>query len=412
MSDAAPEGKLRFDLIDALRGFALFGVLMVNLRSLSLYEFLPADQRALLPTPGIDRYLESILAVFIDLKSITLFTFLFGVGFALQMPQTRRSNTQALRFARRMLILLLIGLVHAYVFWWGDILRYYALAGLLLIPLSRLSPRILFAGGIIVLLLPAVLQPWARGLLPVLPSSADAAAASLQAFSSERLDVALQGNLERDLRMRMAIWMLPFFVFGRVMIGVAMGRSGVLFEPERHLAFWRRCLFASLAIALPLTAIFLLRDHAEAFAQYWPQDDSGRAMVRVLRELTPVALGIAYVAGFVLLFQAPFWRPYLAWLAPLGRMALSHYLAQTVIGIFLFYGIGLGIGPRYGQLGIVVVCVCVFALQAMVSHVWLARFRFGPVEWLWRSLTYGQKQAMRRGASTSVHAAAIETVRE
>ncbi len=409
MQPASPLSE-RSDLIDALRGFALFGVLMVNLRSLTLYEFMPATERALLPSAPIDRYFDVLLAAAIDLKSITLFTLLFGVGFAMQMQRPGTASARNAHFARRMLVLLAIGLLHAYLFWWGDILRYYALTGLLLIPLARWSPRALAVAGCAVLLIPPIVQPWIRPLLPALQPSAEAAAAAMQAFSSADPGDMLAGNLQRDLRMRIAIWMLPFFVLGRVLIGVAIGRSGVLFEPDRHRVFWRRCLLISAPLGVLLTGWFLVRDHsAFGAAMPWPQGDIGRMLMRMLREAAPVALGLAYMSAFVVLFEHARTRRWLSLLAPLGRMALSHYLMHSLIGIALFYGIGLGIGARYGLVGVVVACVLIFVAQIFISRIWLAHFRFGPAEWLWRGLTCGQLPPLRRSGFTSKLAATTAT---
>jgi uncharacterized protein len=111
-------------------------------------------------------------------------------------------------------------------------------------------------------------------------------------------------------------------------------------------------------------------------------------------------LGLAYAAIFVLLFQRATWRRWLQLFAPVGRMALTNYITQTVVAIALFYGIGLGIGPRFGLVGVLVSGAIIFAVQIALSHWWLARFHFGPLEWLWRSLTYGQRPPMRRSLIT------------
>jgi uncharacterized protein len=123
--------------------------------------------------------------------------------------------------------------------------------------------------------------------------------------------------------------------------------------------------------------------------------EASKFAIRVLLRAGPLALGIAYAAGFAMLFLRPGWRPHLQILAPMGRMALSHYLTQSVLGIALFYGIGLGIGPGWGVAGWWSAWALIFAGQIAISHWWLARFRFGPMEWLWRSLTYGRRQPFR-----------------
>jgi len=391
-------GVRRLELLDALRGFALFGVLMVNLRSFSLFEFLTPAARAALPTAAWDRVVDMAMELLVDARSITLFSLLFGVGFAMQMNRPTDKADHVHRYVRRMLILLAIGLVHAWLFWWGDILRYYAVFGLALLAFTRLSPRKLAVLGVFVAVaMPVLLQPVLPALLPPQASPAQSAAAALAAFGSDQWSTVLDGNFARDARMRIAVWWLPLFVFGRLLIGMAIGRAGVLQRSVEYRHFWHRLLYASLATSLVATVLLLLRDHhATGIVAGWLQGgDAGKTVARLLRHIAPLAQGVFYMAAFVLLFQRAAWRHWLRKLAPMGRMALTNYLAQTLFGLGLFYGIGLGIGPKLGLVGVAACSIAIFALQAVFSCWWLARFRFGPAEWLWRSLVYGRPQPMR-----------------
>jgi uncharacterized protein len=291
-------------------------------------------------------------------------------------------------------VLLLIGLLHAWLLWWGDILRYYAILGLLLLPFARLPGWLLAVAGIFVAVaLPPLLQPVLPPLLPPQPSSAESAARSLSAFSADQWSVMLEANLARDLRMRIAVWSLPAFVLGRLLIGAALGRSGVLFDPESHLRFWRGLLAAGLLLLVIIS--WLKSAQAQALLAA-PLSSGVKAwQLGALRNAAPLVTGLVWMAAFVLLFRIAAIQRWLVWLAPVGRMALSNYLAQSVCGVALFYGVGLGIGPRFGMLGIVTATALIFVLQALVSACWLRHFRFGPVEWLWRSLTYMRRQPMR-----------------
>jgi uncharacterized protein len=125
------------------------------------------------------------------------------------------------------------------------------------------------------------------------------------------------------------------------------------------------------------------------------------APVRIAEDLVSagvVPLALAYIAGFALLWLRPSARRGLAWFAPAGRMALTNYLAQSVIGIFVFYGVGLGLGGRVGSAAAALIAIVVFAVQVLLSALWLRRYRYGPVEWMWRSLAYGRRQPLQRGA--------------
>lgn len=384
LPDSPTAARERFEVIDALRGFALFGVLLINLQSLALYGLLPRGERDALASLPIDRWLAWFSDTFVSGTAITLFSLLFGVGFALQIRRGPEDPAVVRRYLRRLLVLLGIGLLHA-LLWWGDILRYYALLGVLLVPMWRVRARTLvWAGVLLVVLMPLLMQPWLPALLPRQISNAESAARTLVAFVGSDWGSAFQANVERDLRMRIAVWMLPTYVLGRLMIGMALGRSGVLQDAPNHTRFWKRLLSAMAICA----ALILLATELRSSGHFWPEGRPGALLGHALRNALPLCLGLGYMAGFVLLYLNPIARRGLAWLAPVGRMALTNYLGQTLIAIALFYGIGLGLGP-VSPAGIATTAIVVFAIQAVTSAWWLAHHRHGPMEWLWRRLTYG-----------------------
>jgi uncharacterized protein len=278
-------GKERLVLVDALRGFALFGVLLVNLRSLTLFDFLPENARANLPTASWDHFLDFAMAAVIDGKSFTLFTLLFGIGFAFQIDRAAEAGLNMRRYVRRLLILLAIGSVHAYLFWWGDILRIYALMGLLLVPLVRLRPIALAGLGVFVaVFLSPLLRPLMVYLLPHTVSSEAASAAALAAFSSSSISTMLKGNLAYDVWTRISAWGLPLYVCGRILIGAALGRTAALRDPRMQSRFWVRLLIATLPLGLVLTTFVLLKDHGLLHpTMAWWRSDGGRSIVRVAR---------------------------------------------------------------------------------------------------------------------------------
>ena len=390
--------KERIVLLDALRGFALFGVLIANLRDLSLHGLLPEAARNSLGTASWDHGIDLVLAALVDVKAFTIFTLLFGIGFAMQAERAQAAGVGLSRFGRRMFVLFVIGLVHACLFWWGDILRLYAVLGLFLLPLARVRARTLAILGILVaVFLTPFLRPVMNAILPDTVSSSRAAAAALQGFQSSSVSEMLRANFQYDLWTRLSAWGLPFYVLGRLLIGAALGRSGVLRDAHLHRRFWVRLLALTLPLGMALTAFFMLRDGgALGSVQGWWRTDLARGLIRIARSSGSLALGLAYVAAFVLLFQRSSWRAWMERLAPIGRMALTNYIMQTLLGIALFYGIGLGIGPRFGLVGVVIATLCIFPAQMIFSHWWLQRFHFGPLEWLWRTLTYGSRQPWQR----------------
>lgn len=387
----------RIELLDSLRGFALAGVLFANLTAFSLYYFLPESGTASLASAPLDRWLQPFDHVFVTSRFITLFSLLFGIGFALQMQRAASSREGLVRYLRRLAILLLIGLLHADLLWWGDILRYYALIGLVLIPARKLPVRALVAFGVVLVVVPyQLVSAFWDTAGTVVASRADANAAALAAFASRDWGTMLRGNLAYAHWWIVAHWGLFCWVAGCFLLGTALGRSGMLREPRRHRLFWRRLLQWALPAGLLVSLLIEAIDYGYLpVAAGWRDSPWTVFLMKLFRDSAILAMALGYMAAMVALFALPSVRRWLLHLAPVGRMALSNYLAHSLAGIALFYGVGLGIGPRFGMAGVLVACLLLFAAQIGISRWWLGRFRFGPAEWLWRSLTYGRRQPMR-----------------
>ena len=274
MHHATPaEGAQRLELLDALRGFALAGVLLVNLRDLSLFGFLTEEARAELPTAGWDHFLAILIAAFVEKKALTIFTLLFGIGFAMQAERAESEHGMQY-YIRRLLILLAIGILHG-LFWSGDILRFYALMGLLLVPMRRMNSGAVLIVGLFISLVPwgfvqSIAGPLDSGALPqdVMVMWAFAA------FSSPSLPRMLQANFSYDLWLRVVQWSLPLAIFGRFVLGAVIGRSAVLRDPRAHSKFWKRLfiftlpvgagLRGRLRVAVPACAVASLAEFAGA----------------------------------------------------------------------------------------------------------------------------------------------------
>ncbi len=396
------DGDERLSLLDALRGFALGGVFLANSGALMLWFYLSSDQQAALPTAAFDRVGIVVLSFFVFGKFITLFALLFGLGFAVQIMRAEARGGNALSvYARRLLVLLLIGLGHATLLWWGDVLRFYAVLGFGLLLVRRASPRLLLWSGLVLgclgpALLGLVVDPLLQPVRAGLPTTAAANASALAAFSGASYFDVVRMNSWYDMFYAIGHWSTPVSIFARFLLGFWAGRMLLLHDPARHRTLLARILAWSVTLGILGNAVILLswfgglKEQVPALTE-----PIGRAMLEVVTSTGPLALGIAYATGFALLYMRPAWRARLDVFAPVGRMALTNYLGQTVVLIAVFYGIGLGIGPRFGLPGQLVAVALVFGAQILVSRWWLARYRFGPMEWVWRSLTYGRAQPMR-----------------
>jgi uncharacterized protein len=380
-------GDERFEAIDITRGIALFGVLMMNL----LIDFrVPLAQhiRQFHTHPGpLNNLVDWVFELVVAGKAITAFSLLFGVGLAVQADRAEQRKRGALAFlARRLLVLLSIGVTHMFLIWNGDILSLYAVAGLLGLLFVRRSTRVIWiAIGVISVLssLPV------RSGNPVTGSGdvAETIAEAVRAYGSG-------GYLEIFVfRAREAVHsMIPLYLMllprtlGLFLLGVLVFRRGVFQRPSEHrsLLRWTAAvcgpvgLAATIVMALASTSVISL----------------GRFMNPV-SSLTMVPLSLAYIACLLMLLSRPaYWR-WLSFFAPLGRMALTNYILQSVVLGFVFYGYGLGLFGKLGSAAAAPIGFALYAAQLAFSTAWLRRYRFGPMEWLWRSLTYGQRQPMR-----------------
>lgn len=390
-------GSERLALIDALRGFALAGVLLVNLGGFSLYYFMDDTARATLPSAGFDRWAWLLVQILVQDKALTLFSLLFGLGIAIQVEQARSKGTGIAPILRRLAVLLAIGLLHAHLFWWGDILTIYAVLAFGLIVLRRLPDVAFLIGGLGLGLFWFLLAPVAEVLKPDdWPEQTRVYADTFAIFSGNDIAATLRQNASVAHWMWLEMWGVLPFVFARFLLGYWAGRKLLLHDPATHRRLLRAILIVGGSVGLAAVIAIEWIDAAQLTDTLLRDGRYSEFALRLLRRIGPLGMGLAYAAGFALLFLRPGWQRWLQWLAPVGRMALSNYLMQTVVCMWLFYGIGLGIGPAYGYLTRLPVWVAIFGAQIGLSHWWLARFRLGPAEWLWRSIAEARRLPMRR----------------
>lgn len=398
--------------VDILRGFALFGILLVNM---ALFKA-PAIVQAAAPVTAspLDQLAAHAINLFAEGKFFTLFSFLFGFGFATQLLWAQeRGQPFVPRYTRRLLVLLLIGIAHATLLWYGDILVTYALLGFVLLLFRNQSPRALLIWAFALLAGMTLLLGAAIAFIEIQRADPLSGRALLVAereqLTSARAEVARDTALYRDgsyvemvatrtlapvgLIFNLLTQGIP--VLAMFLLGLYVGKRGILTNIEQHRTLLRRVRFWGLALGLPLSALLVFgQAQLSPFAQL--------AALLLAHSLTGPLLALGYAATIVLLHEQPRWHAPLAPLGAAGRMALTNYLLQTVICTTLFYGYGAGL---YGQVGAalgVLLTLVIFELQLAWSVWWLRHFQFGPVEWLWRSLTYGRAQPMRRRSEAAL----------
>lgn len=409
--EARPAGPIdsgdRSPLLDALRGWALLGILIANMVAFVGFSFLSDAQRAATFGSALDDLAELLIEWLIVGKFYSIFSLLFGIGFAIQIGRLESRGEGTARYLRRLLVLFLIGLAHLFLMWIGDIVALYALMGAILLLFRRQPDRALLRWA-------AALWLWPIGWSALIHFGGINLAgpiydAGMKTLAAWGIDVSV-GPLEyyRDTPFLTALAVRPgeaFFrlgdlvyqmrfakVLGMFLIGLWVGRRAIYANLGQHLPLLRQLRLWGLLIGLPVSL-------ARAVLSMWPGD--AQPAIEFAAEVAYVvgtpALALGYAATFALLWHDG--RNALAWAAPAGRMALTNYLMQTIMQSLLFYGWGLGLIGTLGLIWVFPISAALFAFQVAYSRWWLARFRFGPVEWLWRSLTYGRAQPMRRLAA-------------
>ena len=383
--------KKRYVILDALRGFAILGIILANFPEFSLWTFSDPDTWT-----ATDRVTRAVQTFLVDGKFYTLFSLLFGMGFSIQLAG---AEGKLITFYRRMAVLLVIGLLHLCFLWSGDILMLYALCGMIL-PLFRKLPTrgiLLCAGGI--LLLPILLDAL-FGTAPADPLEREQwricalygiTEANFGTWLSdarsyrEVLQFLHQGAVER--MWEFVIGHRLFKVLGLFLIGFAVGKERIYADIKGSTPLLKRILLYGFLLGIPVGIIYTWSSMA------------GHPLGRVAHEtfylLSVYPMGFAYAAGFALLFERSAGAPGWKLLSSPGRVACTNYLGQSVMGIILFYGIGFGLGNRVGLLGTELIALGVYALQIAFSSLWMSYFRYGPVEWVWRMLTYGKRLPLR-----------------
>lgn len=383
-SPVAPSSRI--EGIDILRGITLFGVLAINAVfefRVSIFEqFLPAD-----PVSGIDGVLKEILAAVIELKALAIFSLLFGVGLAIQFDRLADHPRRLALLVRRLVILLVLGAGHLMLLWNGDILLEYAVAGFIVLPLL-FGPKWLVLSAAAAALLVYLAMPLLPPVVPF-PSNiwirdhlADAATVYGQ---GSFLDVLAFRIKEIPAILPLHVLILPRTI-ALFLFGVVVWRCGIF----RRAAQQRGFLFALATGGILLGGVLIMADHGRAGSGLL---SLGRAS-EVVERLGGIILAAGYAATIVGLVSIPAGKQLLAWAAPVGRTAFTNYLAQSVVLGVIFYGYGFGLFGRLGVTAALAIAVVVYAAQVAISAWWLRRYRFGPVEWLWRSLMYGNREPM------------------
>jgi len=405
-------GNDRIWMMDALRGLAILGIYLMNLPSFTYYFGAVKSGPFFTAADGTLEFIERML---MEGKFYSIFSFLFGWGIALQLGRLQARGIGAVGLVRRRLaILFLLGMAHLLLLWMGDIVAFYALLGFVLLWLRKASDKALLITAVAFLLAPVLLYAL-RMQFPLLAQPAEwlrqqgfALDGQLNRIQSDEQFFHLIHTMDywQSLKLNIVGVLLryadllfqdrAFKVLGMFLVGYVMGRSDRYPALMNHPGLLWRIAIAGLLIGLPANAVM------ETFSEqaYYAYQPAG--LYKTIAYALGVApLALAYIALFFLAARTTRGSALLKYLAPPGRMAFTNYIMHSVIGLFLFTGVGLGWDRQVGVVWYTLFGLLVFGLQIWLSTLWLKHFHYGPVEWLWRSSTYGKRQQMKKGSKAA-----------
>ena len=401
MADAGRIGSM-----DVLRGFALLGILVMNIQSFAMPGAAYINPTAYGNFEGADFWVWYVSHIFADQKFMTLFSMLFGAGIVLMTTNVeRQGRSPAALHYRRMAWLILFGILHGYLLWYGDILFLYGVCGMLVYPMRRWRPGWLILVGVLVVSVASILsllQGWAMQLMPqedidaIMVEMWQPTAETQQAEIAEMRSGFAQQILHRApgtfmfQTLMVMVWGL-WRAGGLMLIGMALFKLGV-FSGRRSTRLYLAMTLIGACIGIPVILYGVQRN----FAEDW-RGEYSFFVGSQYNYWASLLVSLAWVGAVMLMCRAAFWRSVLTPIGAVGRMALTNYLMQTILCTLIFNGHGLGLFGRVERTGQVAIVLGVWAVQLIVSPLWLRRFQFGPFEWLWRSLTYFKLQPVRRG---------------
>jgi len=408
---SAPAGPVtlaeRVTFIDVLRGMALFGILAANMRAF----FAPIDAYdhiGVLYHGRADMVAQVFIAAFIQGKFITIFSFLFGMGFAIQMSRAEARGVRFMGFyPRRLLALALFGLIHGVLIWSGDVLLTYACSGAILLLFRRRQQNTLLWWAGSLFSLPLVVSTTFLGLyfsrfhrpwMEPKPPDMQKLYAVINIYAHGTVRQILVQNLV-EFKQELPLTLFAIYAVGLFLLGMWVWRAGIVQHLEDYKPVLKRvcawCLSVGLIVNIYMAVVQAVVPPAKVSLWAW---SAGTFFL-----LGSHILSAGYVSGLALLFLRPDWRRRLLPFAAVGRMALTDYLMQSVLCTLFFYHYTTGLYGRVGPAIGLIPTVVLYGAQVLFSNWWLTRYRFGPMEWLWRGMTYGKFPPMRNKISAPMH---------
>jgi uncharacterized protein len=389
--------------LDVLRGFAILGILIMNIQSFSMIEAAYINPSAYGDLTGLNKLVWMLSHIFADQKFLSIFSILFGAGILLIVSKAESSSKSAAGFHyRRIFWLFIIGLLHAYIFWHGDILVTYSICALIAFLFIKKSPKTLFIWGLIIFSIASLIYILSGFSMAFWPPESMAETMKSWRPSTEMIQkelAAFRGSWSEQMVFRLpASIKFQTFIFlfytgwragGLMLLGMALFKWDIL-SAKKSKKFYINLILLGVFIGFPLIIWGINSNFNSGWTlQYsmflgWQFNYWGSLFV-----------ALAYIGVIMMIYKLNWIKGVTSKMALIGRTALSNYLLQTLICTFIFYGHGLKYFGKVERGGQIIIVLAVWFLQVFITYIWMRYFRFGPIEWIWRSLSYWKIQPMR-----------------
>jgi uncharacterized protein len=400
MKQVPSDPSQRIEVIDTLRGFALLGILLANIISWSGIKFMPFTTIKEWPNLSVDLFIYQLNGFLVDTKFYTIFSLLFGIGFYIQFNKNRNNQQSFMKmYYRRLCFLMLFGLIHTF-FWSGDILFIYGLVGFVFVQFRNIAPKKLLVICGIAFTIPLLTDIVMLHVLPGFMRSPERLALRtyidiaptevIKPFQNGTFWEVTKANL---LHIKWRYFdLLPmgrlFKIFAFFLLGFYMMATNYFTKKATSV----KLLLVFLTIGFGFT--FLAKQVTGSMAQFPASWND--ILYKFLYSFGQVNMAFAYISILTIVYQTAFGKRITEGMKYIGRMSFSTYLCQTIFGIIIFYPYGFDLYAKLTLWQVELLAIGIYILQIGIAIVWLKYFTFGPLEWLWRSLTYGEFLSMRK----------------
>lgn len=390
--------------IDLLRGFAVLGILIMNIQNFSMIGAAYINPAAFGDLNGINKWVWIFSHVFADSKFMSIFSMLFGVGIIIFSERALEKGRRAgpLHY-RRNFWLLIFGMIHAYLIWSGDILVAYSLCAFLAFVFRKLKPKTLLISSILFFIIPIVFTLGSGMTIEHWPEESYNQNMQSWVPDAEKVDSeikAYQGNFLEHMEQRVPstvfmqtflfFWQTFWRVMSMMLLGMALYKLGIISASKSRL-FYLKMALISLAIGYFLSASGIVMN----YRHNWSMEFSMFAG-NMYNYIGSVASALGYIALVMLLAKSVKFVKLKTIVSSVGKMAFTNYILMSIIATFIFYGHGLGLFGKVERTDQILIVLAIWIILLVVSPLWLKKYQYGPLEWLWRVLTYRQKQPMKR----------------